>query len=167
MRDVTGGSAPLAIWRGFMDAALPRLAVQKIPDGPAMPEGWQAPDPVGDLMGGLEDPYGGTVVDPVDPNIGEPYLDESPNGGPVIIRPTTPQPDRYDLGDAPPPRSDPRDDPRNDPRNDPRDGPRFDPRYQIPAPPRPEPTAGRSAVLLDLAGRSDGDLNHVAALMPT
>jgi len=139
MRNVTGGGAPIAIWRGFMDAALPRLAVESIPDGPPMPEGWQAPDPVGDLLGGVEDPYGGTVVDPVDPDLGEPYLDESPGGGPVVIRPTSPQPNPYDLGDAPAPRRDPRDDPRYDPRNDPRGGPRPEPRPQTPAPPRTEP----------------------------
>ena len=73
MRGVTGGSSPAAIWKAFMEAALPRLNVQAIPNGPAMPEGWVAPDPVGDLMGNLEDPYGGTPIDPVDPNAGVPY----------------------------------------------------------------------------------------------
>jgi len=77
MRGVTGGSSPAAIWKAFMEAALPRLNVQAIPNGPAMPEGWVAPDPVGDLMGNLEDPYGGTPIDPVDPNAGVPY-DEQP-----------------------------------------------------------------------------------------
>lgn len=57
MRGVTGGNAPAAIWRGFMEAALPRLAVQRIPDGPALPEGWRAPDPIGDLMTGEGVPY--------------------------------------------------------------------------------------------------------------
>ena len=37
MRRVTGGGAPAAIWRRFMADALPRLNVQRIPDGPAMP----------------------------------------------------------------------------------------------------------------------------------
>jgi len=74
MRGVTGGAAPAAIWKGFMEAALPRLNVQPIPNGPPMPEGWVAPDPVGDLMGRVEDPYGdSTVIEPVDPNQGEPY----------------------------------------------------------------------------------------------
>jgi penicillin-binding protein 1A len=53
MRGVTGGSSPAAIWKGFMEAALPRLNAPRIPDGPPMPEGWTAPDPVGDLMSGL------------------------------------------------------------------------------------------------------------------
>ncbi|MDO1558870.1 PBP1A family penicillin-binding protein [Brevundimonas sp. 2R-24] len=53
MRGVTGGSSPAAIWRTFMQAALPRLNVQRIPDGPPLPEGWDMGDPVGDLLGGL------------------------------------------------------------------------------------------------------------------
>jgi penicillin-binding protein 1A len=95
---VTGGGSPAAIWRGFMEAALPRLNAPRIPDGPAMPEGWQAPDPVGDLISNMGDPMEGTPVEPVDPNQGDPYLEQpappraqtSPN--PPIIRPTSPQP---------------------------------------------------------------------------
>ena len=79
MRGVTGGAAPAAIWKAFMEAALPRLNVQPIPNGPPMPEGWVAPDPIGDLMGAVEDPFGdGTAIDPVDPNQGEPYQPEKP-----------------------------------------------------------------------------------------
>lgn len=79
MRGVTGGAAPAAIWRGFMEAALPRLNVQAIPNGPPMPEGWVAPDPIGDLMGNVEDPFGdSTVIDGVDPNQGEPYDPNAP-----------------------------------------------------------------------------------------
>ncbi|AQR60700.1 penicillin-binding protein [Brevundimonas sp. LM2] len=79
MRGVTGGAAPAAIWKGFMEASLPRLNVQPIPNGPAMPEGWVAPDPIGDLMGAVEDPFGdGTVIDPVDPTLGEPYVPTQP-----------------------------------------------------------------------------------------
>ncbi len=37
MRKVTGGGAPAEIWRDFMVAALPRLAAQPIPGGPAPP----------------------------------------------------------------------------------------------------------------------------------
>ncbi|MFC5344932.1 transglycosylase domain-containing protein [Brevundimonas staleyi] len=75
MRGVTGGAAPAAIWKGFMEAALPRLNVQPIPNGPPMPEGWVAPDPVGDLIGSVEDPYGDSTILPggVDPNQGQPY----------------------------------------------------------------------------------------------
>nr|WP_314433527.1 PBP1A family penicillin-binding protein [uncultured Brevundimonas sp.] len=96
MRGVTGGSSPAAIWRGFMAAALPRLNAPSIPNGPPMPEGWVAPDPVGDLMSGLGE--GGVAVDPVDPNLGEPYVDQpapayqqsSPKQ--PVVRPTSPQP---------------------------------------------------------------------------
>ncbi|WP_296820410.1 transglycosylase domain-containing protein [Brevundimonas sp.] len=63
MRRVTGGGAPAAIWRRFMADALPRLNVQRIPDGPPMPEGWQdglqSEDPLGDIMDGLEGLFGG------------------------------------------------------------------------------------------------------------
>ena len=64
MRRVTGGGAPAAIWRRFMADALPRLNVQRIPDGPAMPEGWQeglqgGEDPLGDIIDGLEGLFGG------------------------------------------------------------------------------------------------------------
>lgn len=57
MNRVSGGGAPAAIWSAFMQAALPRLAVANIPNGPALPEGWVAPDPVGDMMGQIEDNY--------------------------------------------------------------------------------------------------------------
>ncbi len=57
MSRVSGGGAPAAIWSTFMQAALPKLAVQSIPNGPALPEGWIPPDPVGDLMGQVPDPY--------------------------------------------------------------------------------------------------------------
>ena len=90
MRGVTGGSSPSAIWRGFMEAALPRLAVQRIPDGPAMPEGWVAPDPVGDLLGSLGD-VGGTPSEPVDPSQGEPY-EPAPIETPAPARPPEPAP---------------------------------------------------------------------------
>ena len=80
MRGVTGGAAPAAIWKGFMEAALPRLNVQPIPNGPPMPDGWVAPDPIGDLIGDVEDPYGDSTVlpDGVDPNQGEPYDPRAP-----------------------------------------------------------------------------------------
>ncbi|RZJ78198.1 MAG: penicillin-binding protein, partial [Brevundimonas sp.] len=69
MRNVTGGGAPAAIWKAFMQAALTRVDAPAIPNGPAMPEGWVAPDPVGDLMGNVVDPYA-TEVEPADPNAG-------------------------------------------------------------------------------------------------
>jgi len=49
-----------------------------------MPDGWQAPDPVGDLMGSVEDPYG-TPIDPVDTNAGTPYDGDAP-----VLRPVEP-----------------------------------------------------------------------------
>ena len=68
-----------------MEAALPRLNAPAIPNGPAMPEGWVAPDPVGDLMSGLD--QGGVLVDPVDPNQGEPYVDQPG----AVVQPTQPK----------------------------------------------------------------------------
>ena len=58
MRGVTGGSSPAAIWKAFMQAALPRLNAPAIPDGPAMPEGWRPPSPVESLIGSIGDPFG-------------------------------------------------------------------------------------------------------------
>ncbi|KIC60925.1 penicillin-binding protein [Brevundimonas nasdae] len=86
MRGVTGGSSPAAIWKGFMEAALPRLDAPAIPNGPPMPEGWVAPDPVGDLMSGLD--QNGLPIEPVDPLAGEPYVpdDQTP------MQPPSPQP---------------------------------------------------------------------------
>ena len=86
MRGVTGGSSPAAIWKGFMEAALPRLDAPAIPNGPPMPEGWVAPDPVGDLMSGLDQT--GLPIEPVDPLAGEPYVadDQAP------MQPPSPQP---------------------------------------------------------------------------
>ena len=97
MRGVTGGAAPAAIWRGFMEAALPKLAVQPIPNGPPLPEGWVAPDPVGDMMGQVQDPY----AQPLDGEPGPPIVDGQPVPTPTplpndqpVIRPTSPQPAR-------------------------------------------------------------------------
>ncbi|WP_312598021.1 PBP1A family penicillin-binding protein [Brevundimonas sp.] len=100
MRGVTGGSSPAAIWKGFMEAALPRLNAPAIPNGPAMPEGWVAPDPVGDLMSGLD--QGGVLVDPVDPNQGEPYVDQP---GAVVqpMQPKQPAPQQPTKPSGPPP----------------------------------------------------------------
>jgi penicillin-binding protein 1A len=93
MRGVTGGGSPAAIWKDFMSAALPRLNAPPIPNGPPMPEGWVPPDPVGDLMGQVEDPYGGAVVPPVDPNAGEPYEGGQQTPAPrVEVRPAPQQP---------------------------------------------------------------------------
>lgn len=53
MARVTGGGAPAEIWRAFMTAALPRLKVASIPDGPNAPPEAPPPgsdDPIGDLL---------------------------------------------------------------------------------------------------------------------
>ncbi|HEY0052545.1 MAG TPA: PBP1A family penicillin-binding protein [Caulobacteraceae bacterium] len=82
MRGVTGGQSPAAIWRTFMAAALPRVAAQRIPDGPPLPEGFQMPDPIGELIGGLVDGEGGAPdsepVDIGDPGVMEPIPDTEP-----------------------------------------------------------------------------------------
>lgn len=95
MRGVTGGSSPAAIWRGFMESALPKLAVQPIPNGPPLPEGWMAPDPVGDMMGQVQDPY----AKPLEGEPGPAIVDSQPAPTPAplpndqpVIRPTSPQP---------------------------------------------------------------------------
>lgn len=91
MRGVTGGAAPAAIWKSFMEAALPRLNVMPIPNGPPMPEGWQAANPVQDLISSVGDLFGDEP----------PLTDESlpPVDAPVrpaptqpVVRPTAPQP---------------------------------------------------------------------------
>lgn len=54
MKRVTGGGAPAAIWRDYMSAALPRLAVQPIPGGdipPPPPDG-----PIDEILDGLNSP---------------------------------------------------------------------------------------------------------------
>jgi penicillin-binding protein 1A len=57
MRRVTGGGAPAGIWKDYMTAALPRLKVQPIPGStpPPPPE----PDPIGDIIDGVGDFFGG------------------------------------------------------------------------------------------------------------
>ena len=104
MRGVTGGSSPAAIWRGFMEAALPRLNAPAIPNGPAMPEGWVPPSPVESLIGRIGDlfgdnPPGGTNADPLDesllePNPREPAAPRREEPAPAVVRPTAPQPQR-------------------------------------------------------------------------
>jgi penicillin-binding protein 1A len=56
MRRVTGGSSPADIWKMFMQASLPRLAVQAIPGGAAAPPPTSpSNDPIGDLLNGSGD----------------------------------------------------------------------------------------------------------------
>jgi len=103
MRGVTGGAAPAAIWKGFMEAALPRLNVQTIPNGPPMPDGWVAPDPVGDLINAEEDPFGDSrVIEGVDPNAGQPYDPNTPVEQPRRDAVPTERPRRDDPPDQRP-----------------------------------------------------------------
>jgi len=98
MRGVTGGGSPAAMWRGFMAAALPRLNAPAIPNGPAMPEGWQPPSPVESLIGRVGDLFGDNP--PADDAVGpDPAIDPPaaqrpipPERGPALVRPTAPQP---------------------------------------------------------------------------
>ncbi len=102
MRGVTGGSSPAAIWKGFMEAALPRLDAPAIPNGPPMPEGWVAPDPVGDLMSGLD--QNGLPIEPVDPLAGEPYVpDDQAPMQPPSPQPSSPASPKGSYRDAPNP----------------------------------------------------------------
>ncbi len=112
MRGVTGGSSPAAIWKGFMEAALPRLNAPAIPDGPPMPEGWRPPDPVESLIGQIGDlfgdnPPGDTAVDPLDESLLEPPPARRPTApernDPAVLRPTQPQPQRDPPASRPEP----------------------------------------------------------------
>ncbi|MGV9007778.1 MAG: transglycosylase domain-containing protein, partial [Brevundimonas sp.] len=91
MRGVTGGAAPAAIWKSFMEAALPRLNVMRIPDGPAMPEGWQATNPVQDLISSVGDLFGDAppATDGAVPPVDAPAR---PAPAQPVVRPTAPQP---------------------------------------------------------------------------
>jgi penicillin-binding protein 1A len=113
MRGVTGGSSPAAIWKGFMEAALPRLNAPAIPAGPPMPEGWTPPSPVESLIGQIGDlfgdnPPGDGNADPLD----ERLIDPAPAQRPIapnrpeqqpVVRPTQPQPQREEPRTEPTP----------------------------------------------------------------
>jgi penicillin-binding protein 1A len=112
MRGVTGGSSPAAIWRGFMEAALPRLNAPAIPNGPAMPEGWVPPSPVENLIGRIGDIFGDSPAagegDPLDdpglePDPREPAPPRRNEPGPAVVRPTAPQPQREEPAQRPEP----------------------------------------------------------------
>lgn len=119
MRGVTGGSSPAAIWRGFMEAALPRLNAPAIPNGPPMPEGWQPPNPVESLIGQIGDLFGDNppAEGPTDP-LDEGLIDPPPAQRPIapdrdrppapqpqqpVVRPTQPQPPRPEPAQPGPP----------------------------------------------------------------
>lgn len=101
MRGVTGGSSPAAIWKGFMEAALPRLNAPAIPNGPPMPEGWRPPSPVENLIGEIGDLFGDNPpAEGEGGDAGDPPSDPQPRPGPrdtpPVVRPTQPQPSRED-----------------------------------------------------------------------
>lgn len=118
MRGVTGGSSPAAIWKAFMQAALPRLNAPGIPAGPPMPEGWRPPDPVESLLGQIGDLFGDSppAVDPLDEPMSEPGPPPRDPGGrredQPVVRPTQPQPQQ-------PRRDEPRPDPAPPPEKKP------------------------------------------------
>ena len=90
MRGVTGGAAPAAIWKSFMEAALPRLNVMAIPNGPPMPEGWQETNPVQDLISSVGDLFG-DAPPPIDESA--PAIEaQRPAPAQPVVRPTAPQP---------------------------------------------------------------------------
>jgi penicillin-binding protein 1A len=115
MRGVTGGSSPAAIWRGFMEAALPRLNAPAIPNGPAMPEGWEPPSPVENLIGRIGDIFGDSPAaepDPLDESLMEPTPRQPApprrnEPGPAVVRPTAPQPQREEPDQRPEPSAPP------------------------------------------------------------
>jgi len=118
MRGVTGGSSPAAIWKGFMEAALPRLNAPAIPNGPAMPEGWQPPSPIESLIGEIGDLFGDNppAEDAVDPSLMEPLPAPAPRRpepgltpAQPVVRPTAPQPRAPDPRPEPAPPADRRD----------------------------------------------------------
>lgn len=99
MRGVTGGSSPAAIWKGFMEAALSRLNAPAIPNGPPMPEGWQPPSPVENLIGEIGDPFGDNPPAEdvgADPGGSSESQRLTPRDTPPVVRPTQPQPSRED-----------------------------------------------------------------------
>jgi penicillin-binding protein 1A len=104
MRGVTGGSSPAAIWRGFMEAALPRLNAPAIPNGPAMPEGWQPPSPVEGLIDRIGDIFGDSPPADETGQADEPVVEPGPRDpGPAVVRPTAPQPQREEPAQRPEP----------------------------------------------------------------
>jgi penicillin-binding protein 1A len=82
MSSVTGGNAPAEIWRGFMAAALPRLAVQPIPGGvaPVAPPRDSISDQIGDLIG--QEHREGAPEEDEEPRPAPPPVSNAPKGPP-------------------------------------------------------------------------------------
>ena len=87
MRGVTGSSSPRRHLEGLHGGGPAAPECAQHPQRPAHARGLVAPDPVGDLMSGLD--QGGALVEPVDPDQGEPYLDQPG----AVVQPT--QPNRW------------------------------------------------------------------------
>jgi penicillin-binding protein 1A len=83
MRKVTGGGTPAAIWRTFMQAALPRLKVGGIPSGPEAAPGAGFGDPIGDLLNGAGGLFNEQAQTPEDGAPAEPGPDGAPAPDPA------------------------------------------------------------------------------------
>jgi penicillin-binding protein 1A len=79
MQRITGGGSPAEIWRSFMGAALPKLAVRPIPEGPQAMPSPMLDDPIGDLLETANDLFEG----------GQPSYEELP-GPPAAQDPFAP-----------------------------------------------------------------------------
>ena len=78
MRGITGGTIPAPAWRTFMTQALPRLAVQEIPGGPAPGPKREGPlDAIGKMISNLT-------------GIGRPSEPQSPIAAPPVQQPPPP-----------------------------------------------------------------------------
>jgi penicillin-binding protein 1A len=108
MRGVGGGSSPAAIWRGFMQSALPRLKVGPIPTGAAPPEGFDISDPIADLLSGAGEALGAGESEPaLEPGAMEPIPNPvEPTSQPPVV-PNSAQPNVV----VPPPTQRPNPDP--------------------------------------------------------
>jgi penicillin-binding protein 1A len=79
MRKVTGGSVPATIWRGFMQAALPRIKTGPIPGGGGAPP---PSDPIGDLLNKMEGGEGSSTPPAGDTTNGA--ASSAPAQGPAV-----------------------------------------------------------------------------------
>jgi penicillin-binding protein 1A len=128
MRRVTGGNAPAEIWRTFMSAALPRLDVRPIPEGPQAPAALD--DPIGSLLEAANTFFEEDVVTYEEMPLAEalPPIQAPPPAQP------RPQPQPY----AGPPQPQPYGDQPQEPQPYPSAGPVYStPRPARPLPPRP------------------------------
>ena len=114
MQKVTGGGAPAEIWRAFMGAALPRLDVRPIPEGPQALPSVIADDPIGSLLEAANTFFEDDVTTYEESPLAEALPQPQPYGGqpypaPVPAPYPAPAPPAY-----PPPGYDPRSAPGDD-----------------------------------------------------